>query len=163
LDYKEDKYDLGPKSLNWIPTLVKYISEISSAYRLEKPKDKSLRRFCAEIDYTLREFNKLVEIEGGELIEVPERSSQQIDELAGELREYLMRFFLTDVWEPDAKHKNDCRLHRWINFHGKGEYTVCDHLAYIGYVLVNVTYGTERYYPEPHVWLSYFESSRRRH
>ena len=163
MDYKKDPYDLGPNSLKWLPTLCFYITELSSAYRQNKPKDKELRRFCAEIYYTVQEFNKAAEKDGGSLLEIPDNPSKSLEELAAELREYLVRFHATDVWSPDDAHKQNCCLHRWVNFHGKGDYPVCDHLAYVGYILANVTYGTSSHYPEPGVWLSWFESKRSRH
>jgi hypothetical protein len=85
------------------------------------------------------------------------------------LSDVLMELPSTDVWgahdEPDRWEgaRVFCRLHGTVHGTNGAPYTACDRLAWIGDKMLKAKYELKDIWPEPGVWSSWFESSRRRH
>jgi hypothetical protein len=75
----------------------------------------------------------------------------------------------TDVWtthddeERWRKATVLCRLHGTVRGSDGTPYRACDRLAWIGDKMLKAKYDLKDIWPEPGVWSSWFESSRRRH
>ncbi len=85
------------------------------------------------------------------------------------LGDVLMELPSTDVWTGDVEEdrwRNSavfCRLHGTVLGSGGEPYQGRDRLGWIGDKMLKAKYELKDIWPEPGVWSSWFESSRRKH
>lgn len=85
------------------------------------------------------------------------------------LAEVLMELPSTDVWSEHVREarwlnaSRFCRLHGNVRGSNNELYPGCDRLAWIGDKMLKAKYELADIWPEPGVWSTWFESSRRRH
>lgn len=156
--------DLGQEFSEWLPRIHDLMTRVAYLYAHgDRPADKRLAAFSA---YTY-ELARQASMESAV-------TADSLSHVADELRELLMGFRATNVWQTaidqPSEHGARCQ-HGGVSSHThiraisghSPTYPLCDHLAWIGEKLLNQKYDLKNHWPEPRVYYSLFESDRSGH
>jgi hypothetical protein len=121
--------------------------------------DRSSLIVCEALDQVAQELD----------LRLPQADDQSYVSALRRLSDVLMEMPSTDVWATHGEEERwrntnvFCRLHGTVRGSDGTPYTACDRLAWIGDKMLKAKYNLKDIWPEPGVWSSWFESSRRRH
>jgi len=122
-------------------------------------RDPRSRIVCQALDRVAEELQ----------LPLPDASDEAYIVALRRLGDVLMELPSTDVWtahDEEARWRDAkvlCRLHGTVRGSDGTPYRACDRLAWIGDKMLKAKYELRDIWPEPGVWSSWFESSRRRH
>jgi hypothetical protein len=154
----ERPYDFMASEPEVYELLVRFVAQWRGRVGPADPDRRSLL-VCEALDRVVEELD----------LPLPQADDRSYVSALRRLSDVLMEMPSTDVWGPHAEEKRwrkakvFCRLHGTVRGSDGTPYTGCDRLAWIGDKMLKAKYDLKDIWPEPGVWSSWFESSRRRH